>query len=162
MPKEPITRYGVDELVRARKLVSRVKQNTLQSSRSQDERAIRFDVRRADSPAIDLSLELYARIPTAPPPGIPRTELPSASLRWKGARIRGIDYKVKHPVLENGLIVDYIRGWHEHYWSEDQKDSAIRIVTPPLKNQDLQALLAWCFAKWNVEGLETTGSIFNE
>jgi hypothetical protein len=163
MPKHVVTRYDVDELVRARKIAGRTKLNTLNSSDSKHtESALKVDLRRADSPTLDLTLEFYGRVNRMTLPGVATTQLPSASLIWHRKRIRGIDFKIRHDVVRNGLVTDSIRGWHEHYWTDSDEDNAIREPNPPLRNWDLQAVIAWCSRQWNIEGIGETVRLFNE
>ena len=163
MPKHSITRYAVDELVQARKFAGRTKQNTLDAhDPKQGELCLKVDIRRVDSPSIDLTLEFYGRVMKRGLTGVASTQYPSASLLWHGKRIRGVDYKIKHEVVEGGIVVGVIKGWHEHYWTDLDEDEAIRELNPPLRNYDLKAVIAWCSEQWNIEGIAVMGSLFDE
>jgi hypothetical protein len=99
--KDPITRYAVDSLIQARKVAMKTKLNTLFSSDANlHERCLKVDIRRVDSTPTDLSLEFYPRIKLGRLPGVASVQRPSASLLWRGKRIRGLDYFLKHDVLE--------------------------------------------------------------
>lgn len=163
MPRATITRYTVDDLVEARKTAFRMKQNTLDSrDPKHNELVLKVDIRRADSENIDLTLEFYGRVVKKPLSGVAPAQYPSASLLWHGKRIRGIDHTLKHPVVESGIIKGHIRGWHEHYWTDADGDDAIREPNPPVKNFDVQAIIAWCSKQWNIEGVGETARLFNE
>jgi hypothetical protein len=127
MPKPEITRYAVDELVSARKFAFRTKQNTLnERDPKHGEVLLLIEIRRRDAPAIDLVLEFKGRVKKSTLSGVAATQYPSASLIWHGKRIRCIDYKIVHEVIENSVISGRIRGWHEHYWTDADEDAAIR------------------------------------
>lgn len=163
MPKEQITRYSVDTLIEARKLASHTRRNTLYSGDpKQNEACLRIDVRRVDSPGIDLTLEFYGRIMRKTLAGVSVVQRPSASLIWHGKRIRGLDHSLKHDVVENGIVTGFIRGWHEHYWTDSDEDNAIREPNPPMKNSDMQAVIGWCSRQWNIEGIGETMELFDE
>lgn len=163
MAKSTITRYAVDALVDTRKFAFRIKKNTLDAKEpSGGELALLLEIRRRDSPSIDLVLEFKGRVKKASLPGVASTLYPSASLIWHGKRIRCLDHKIVHDVVENSLVTRRIRGWHEHYWTEEDEDSAIREPNPPLKNHDLHAVIAWCSKQWNIEGIEERMELFDD
>jgi hypothetical protein len=155
MPKEPITRYSADCLIQARKVAMRTKLNTLSSNDvNLDEKCIKIDIRRADSTGIDLSLEFYSRIKTKGLTGVTASNWPSASLMWRARRIRGLDYSLTHPIVKNGVIEGQIKGWHEHYWTDEDGDNSIREPSPQLKNWDMQSIISWCCKTWKIEGVD--------
>jgi len=163
MSREQITRYSVDSLVEARKVALRTKQNTLYSGDpKQNEASLRIDIRKIDSPGIDLTLEFYGRIMRKSLAGVTVVQRPSAALIWHGKRIRGLDHNLKHETVENGIVTGFIRGWHEHYWTDSDEDNAIREPNPQLKNCDMQAVIGWCSTQWNIEGIGETGGLFDE
>jgi hypothetical protein len=89
MPKDAVTQYNVDALIQARKVAMKPKINTLYSSDSSlSERCLKVDIRRVDSTTIDLSLEFYPRVMARELAGVRTVQRPSASLMWKGKRIR--------------------------------------------------------------------------
>lgn len=156
-----VTRYNAEALVEARKVASAPKVNTLgQTNSLLTERCLRADLRRVSAPAVGISLELYSRVMIRGLPGVRTEQLPSASLMWHGKRIRGLDYSIKHDVVENGLIVDSIKGWHEHYWTDQDEDKRIRVPSPPLQNFDIQAIVAWVCRYWKIEGLTEQLGLF--
>jgi len=163
MPKPPITRYAVDTLVDARKHVHRVKRNTLESrDPKHGELLILFEIRRVDSPTVDLVLEFKGRVKKAGLPGVASILHPSASLIWRGKRVRCLDHKIVHDVKVNGIVCGRIKGWHEHFWTEADGDDAVRAPDPPVKNFDLHAIITWCSKKWNIEGIEENRGLFDE
>jgi len=163
MAKPALTRYAVDSLVDARKYASRVKKNTVDSKDPKNgELLILFDIRRVGMPTVDLALEFRGRVMKAALPGVASNLYPSASLIWHGQRIRCLDHKIVHDVIENGIVCGRIKGWHEHFWTEADGDEAIRIPDPPVKNYDLHAIIAWCSSKWNIEGIEERQRLFND
>jgi hypothetical protein len=155
MPKEPITRYSADCLIQARKVAMRAKLNTLSSNDANlDEKCIKIDVRRIDSRSLDLTLEFYSRIKTRGLTGVASNSWPSASLMWRAKRIRGLDYSLTHPLVKNGFIEGEIKGWHEHFWTDEDGDNSIRVPNPQVKNRDMQYIVAWCCDNWNIEGID--------
>jgi hypothetical protein len=161
MPKEPITRYNVDSLIQARKVAMNAKLNTLYSSDPNlHEKCLKVDIRRVDSTAIDLSLEFYPRIKLKSLPGVTSPQRPSASLMWRAKRVRGLDYALRKDVLKNGIIEGSIRGWHEHYWTDEDEDQSVRTPNPSLKNFDMQSVIAWCCKSWNIEGIDLQAGLY--
>jgi hypothetical protein len=163
MPSEEITRYNIEALVRARKVAMKTKLNTLYQFDPKGllhERCLKVDLRRVDSPVADLGLEFYPRVKLKRLPGVASTNHPSAALMWKGKRIRGLDYKIRHDIVRNGLIEGYIKGWHEHYWTDTDEDANIRDPNPPVKNGDLQSIISWACNVWNIEGIDTQAGLY--
>jgi hypothetical protein len=133
----------------------RAKLNTLSSSDANlDEKCIKINLRRVDSTSVDLSLEFYSRIKTKGVTGVSVPHRPSASLIWRATRIRGLDYSLTHPVVKRGVPEGQIKGWHEHYWTDEDEDASIRVPSPPLKNWDMQSIVSWCCKNWNIEGVD--------
>jgi hypothetical protein len=158
MSKHKLTRYEVDDLVYARKIAAKTK-----SLGVAGELPMLIDLRRVDSPKMDISLLFEARTPRTPLPGVPSVKRPSASLMWRGSRIRGIDWTIKHEVTRYGVLTgEIIRGWHEHYWTNGDESKSIREPNPSPRNSDMSALIAWCCANWNIEGIEVALELFNE
>jgi hypothetical protein len=158
MSKHVLTRYAVEDLAQARKIAGKTR-----SQGTAGDLPMLIDLRRIDSPTIDLSLSFETRTPRRPLPGVPSVKRPSASLMWKGNRIRGIDWTIKHEVIQYGVPTgEVIRGWHEHYWTDEDESKAIREPNPPPKNEDMSALITWCCANWNIEGIQKSLELFNE
>lgn len=158
MSKHPLTRYAVEELVQVRKVAGRTR-----SLGVVGELPMRIDLRRVDSPTIDIGLLFETRTPRQPLPGVPSVKRPSASLMWHGHRVRGIDWTIKHEVIRYGVPTgEIIRGWHEHYWTEEDEGKSIREPNPSPKNEDMTALIVWCCANWNIEGIQESVGLFNE
>jgi hypothetical protein len=113
------------------------------------------EIRRVDSPSLDLVLKFQADTPTGGLPGVADVRRPSASLLWHANRIRGIDWTIKHEVVLNGMPTgDVIRGWHEHYWTDADGCHSIREPKPSPKNGDVSSLIDWCCKQWNIEGIQ--------
>lgn len=141
----------------------RPKRNTLFSNDLEvSHRELSVPLRRKDSPAIDLVLEFNGRVKTKALTGVAPTRRPSAALIWHGKRIRGLDYTIIHEVLQDGVVVGSIKGWHEHYWTDSDEDNSIREPNPPVKNFDLQAIIEWCSVNWNIEGIQLQSELFHE
>jgi hypothetical protein len=158
MPKQTITRYTVDELVQCRKVAAR----TMCDGRKEN-LPLRIELRRADSPNIPIGLTFEVRTPRKALPGVASVQRPSASLLLSGERIRGIDWTIKHEVTQNGVPTgDMIRGWHEHYVTDEDGIKAIRVPNPIPKNQDVAALIEWCCKQWNIEGIEESMRLFDD
>ena len=123
---------------------------------------LRLEIRRRDSPNLDLVLEFKGRVKKSQLPGVASTQYPSASLIWRGKRIRCIDHAIVHEVVDHGLVVGRIKGWHEHFWTKQDEDAAIRELNPPLRNYDIYAVIAWCTKQWNIDGIEQGMRLFSE
>jgi hypothetical protein len=161
MPNDAITRYSVDRLVEARKVAMRAKRNTLYSADPKlFEHELRVPLRRVDCPTVDLVLEFYGRVKTKGLPGVASNQKPSASMIWHGKRIRGLDHALRHDVVQNGIVTGFIRGWHEHFWTDADEDSSIREPSPPIKNFDLQSVVKWCSTNWNIEDIALRSELF--
>jgi hypothetical protein len=147
----PFTEYDVQKLVRAGKFIHKVMQdNTQPGSDPLTEKRILYDVRKKDSPKHDIKLRLFARL-SASLPGVGVKSTAGISLQWKGRNIRKVDYKLRHDVVQNGIVTGFIRGWHEHIWTDEDEDRYIVEADPPVKQSDLRAVLRWCFMKWNID-----------
>jgi hypothetical protein len=158
MPKQPITRYTVDELVQCRKVAARTR-----SDGRKESLPLCIELRKADSPNIDIGLIFEVRTPRKALPGVPSVQRPSASLLSAGERIRGIDWTIKHEVTHNGVPTGVsVKGWHEHYWTDEDGSSSIREPNPLPKNQDVSALIEWCCKQWNIEGIEESMRLFDD
>ncbi len=158
MSRHPLTRYAVEDLVQVRKVAGKPKSRGVVG-----ELPMLIDIRRVDSPTVDLALVFETRTPRNPLPGVPSVRRPSASLVWKGNRIRGIDWTIKHEVVRYGVPTgEVIRGWHEHYWTDEDESKTIREPNPSPSNEDMSALILWCCANWKIEGIKKSLGLFNE
>lgn len=151
MVSAPFTEYEVSQLVAARKFVARVVQdNTRGEIDPQIERRIIYDVRRKDNPSNDNRLRLCARLsPSLPGIGVKGT--PGVSLQWRNKNIRKLDHKLRHDVIQDGVVVGFVRGWHEHVWTDEDQDRFIIVADPPVRQSDLRSVIRWCADKWNIE-----------
>jgi hypothetical protein len=162
MAHDTVTRYNVDALVAARKVASSPKLNTMSASGALlNERCLKVDIRRIDSPSVGISLEFYGRVMIRELAGVRTTQRPSAALIWHGKRIRGLDHSLKHDVVENGLITGSIKGWHEHFWTDSDEDRRIRDANDSLQKQDLQSVISWCCKHWKIEGMTEQTGLFS-
>jgi hypothetical protein len=153
MPKHVITLYEVYDLLDSKKVIGRKKSDD----------PLRYDVRRVDSPNVECGLVLEIRTPPKAPSGVPTVQKPSASLLLKNRRICGIDWTIKHEVTRNGVPTgEWIKGWHEHFWTIEDECSSIRAPASPPKNHDVAALIAWCCEHWNIEKIESSMRLFDE
>jgi hypothetical protein len=160
MSKHVLTRYAVDRLVESRKIAGRHRASIPVNPRLKD-LPLFIEVRLVNSPKIEIALVFEARAPRKSLPGVANVRRPSASLMWTGDRIRGIDWTIKHEVTRRGIPTgEIIRGWHEHYWTDEDGSAAIRHPKPPPKNQDVSALIAWACGQWNIEGVEESMRLF--
>lgn len=111
---------------------------------------IRYEVRKKDNPGAYLGLQIFAKLNRTPVPrGISPT--PSVSLLWYNLRIRGINRKLRHDVVQNGIVVGTVRGWHEHQWTDADEDKFVIDVNALIKKSDLRSLLQFCMKRWNIE-----------
>jgi len=160
MSRPSLTRYSVDELVAAHKTVWKTLPVTDLGSRK-DNPSIRLDLRRVDSPNIEIGLIFEAHSPRKPLPGVASVRRPSASLLWRGERVRGIDWTIKHEVIFDGVPTgEVIRGWHEHYWTDKDGTKSLRAPRSTPKNSDLSALISWCCSEWNIEDVPEPMRLF--
>jgi hypothetical protein len=106
MSKRAIKRYEAEHLVQARKVAGKIK------SLASADVPLLFDIRKVDSPFIDLELALGSWLIPTPPSGLPSVRRPSVSLLWHGQRIRGINWTIKHEVLRDGIppVSQYVVG----------------------------------------------------
>lgn len=119
------TEYQVNQLMAASKVAGKVLHNTMKTDDAATMKEIRFAIRRKDRPSIDLALVLYGRIKIKKLPGVASIHKPGVALLWHGKRIRGVDWKIRHDVIENGMITGFVRGWHEHIWRDGDQDGFI-------------------------------------
>jgi hypothetical protein len=151
MSDAPFTEADVSYLLRTRKIVQGVIKDT-----TSDEDASLFEViyrvARVGDPGDDIRLRLHARRPKPVLASLPRIK-PSASLLWHGERIRGIDYKIVHSRIRNGLVVGEIRGWHEHRWTEADRDKPVRDINETMKKvqEDFRSIIRFCMTRWRIQ-----------
>ena len=69
----------------------------------------------------------------------------------KGERIRGIDWKIKHESQRGGMPNGFVKGWHEHLWTEADRDRFVVDVNDAVGQEDFRAFLKVCLDRWNVE-----------
>lgn len=143
----------VDYLVRAKKFIHRTIEDNSEWQRVSphnppNELRITYEIRRSDNPLQNIKLQFNAR-----------KEIVSSqtrwgvSLRWQGERIRGIDYKLREDIIRGGLIIGNLKHWHEHIWTENDRDKNIVDANDIVKNEDMRSILETCLDRWNVEGL---------
>jgi len=149
MPIVHFTEYDARQLILARKFTFRVVRDTTRSDATNSEKKLVYDVRRKDMPKRDNNLRLCIRL--APSiPGVPKP-MPGMSLQWKGTPIRKVDWALRHASIQSGVPVVYIKGWHEHIWTDEDQGKYTVPVEPPLKGCDIQSLTRWAAEKWNIE-----------
>lgn len=154
MPLSNFTQYEADALVAAAKVAGKVMSNTMKGDNRAATKEITIAVRRKDSPSIDLVLVLNGRIKVKKLPGVASIHKPGVALMWHGKRIRGVDWKIRHEVTQNGIVTGFIKGWHEHIWTDSEDDKFIIPVSPKMQNEDFRAVLEWSVKKWNIEGIK--------
>ena len=76
---------------------------------------------------------------------------PGAAMNLKGERIRGIDWKIKHEFQKDGRPNGFVRGWHEHRWTEVDGDRFVVDVNDAVGQEDFRSLLKLCLDRWDVE-----------
>lgn len=156
MPETPINEAAVAQILSKRKFVYRVKyDNTARSpgnpvSTEPNEKRIVYDLRFLDAPEKEAHLQFLARQET-PVSGVYPRPMPGMSLRWKGVRIRGINWNLRHDVVSNGVSTGYIRGWHEKLWTNADADKYIVDINGEVRNRDLNSMIRFAFERWNVE-----------
>jgi len=156
MARAPFTEYDVRQLIAARKFVAKIMQDNVQSETDpRKERRIVYAIRRRDTPNRDISLRLIARLSPSVP-GVGLKSLPGIALQWKGKIIRKLDWALRHDTWRDGVVVGFVRGWHEHIWTDEDEDRHIVEADPPIKRTDMRSLVRYCADKWNIglEGIE--------
>lgn len=154
MSDAPFTEADVRYLLKARKVIQGVIKDTT-SDPNAPLLEIIYRITRVDNPGDDIKLRLNARRPKPVRVTLPRPR-PSASLLWHGERIRGIDHKITHAVIKNGLVVGSVRGWHEHQWSRRDGDRRVIDVNEEMKKvqEDFRSILRFCMERWRIELVE--------
>lgn len=155
-----ITAAQVAEIVAKRKFVSAIKQDNTKPSKSElkqknyrqpNEKSIYWDLRFADMRDRPIPLQFHARLET-PISGLqairPR---PSGSLSWKGIRIRGVNWNIRHDNRLNGVEIAPVRGWHEKLFTEIDNDKYIIDINDEIRNIDFWAIVKFCCNRWNIE-----------
>jgi hypothetical protein len=143
--------YAVKDLLRARKIVhSQVHDNRNKLNAAWAE--VEYRVCRVDAPDQDIRLRFNARLTKALTVAVPKP-LPSASLLWHKIRIRGIDRKLLHDDIRNGIKIGEIQGWHEHQWNSVDGDSAIINVNDEIKKirLDFRSFVKFCLERWRID-----------
>ena len=107
MSHAPFTEAEVNYLLKARKFIHGLIRDTTENPDAPILEIV-YRVRRVDRPNDDIKLRLSARRPKPVMATMPRLR-PSAALLWHSERIRGIDRKIVHPVIKDGMIVKRVR-----------------------------------------------------
>jgi hypothetical protein len=79
---------------------------------------------------------------------------PGISLKWKGTRIRGVNWNIRHDNLLNGEVIAPIYGWHEKQYTEIDEDKHLVDINDEVKNADLRSIIQFCCDRWNIESPE--------
>ena len=145
------TEYEANQLIKARKIVARtIQDNTQDKGHPDKEKTVSYDVRRRDMPEKDIHLRLNARLaPWVPGSGL--KPLPGVALIWWGSLIRKLDHAIRHDSIRHGVSIGHIKGWHEHLWTDEDKDKYVIAANPPVKGQDIRSLVRWAADKWSIE-----------
>lgn len=150
----PFTEADVNYLLKARKIIQGVTRDTTDDPNA-DLLEISYRIVRVGSPLDDIKLRLQARRPKPVRVTLPKPK-PSSALLWHGERIRGIDHKIVHPRIKDGLLVGKVRGWHEHVWTFADRDAQVVSVEKQMKKiqEDFRSVLRFCMARWRIELIE--------
>lgn len=97
----------------------------------------------------DLPLQFTARNETALA-GVTRPR-PGFSLKWRGFRVRGVNWNFRHDNMLNGQRIEPVHGWHEKLWNATDGDKRIIDINDDVKNTDFRAMLRFCCDRWNIE-----------
>jgi hypothetical protein len=147
------TEAEVAYLLKAKKFVHSCTKDTTNSGNSIPMIEVMYSIRRADAPKDDdLRLKFWARrerpvLVTGPKPR------PGASLLWRGHRIRGIARRIKHGSIRNGILIEEIRGWYEHQWTNTDQDKYCVGIGSEMKQvqEDFWSVVRFCLTRWNIE-----------
>jgi hypothetical protein len=163
MQTAPFTDYDVKKLLRAKKFIrNKVRSNVNKQNTRWVE--VIYRICRVDAPEQEIYLRFHAR-QTTPLLESLRRPLPSASLIWHDHRIRGIDRKITHADVRNGVPVREIEGWHEHQWNSRDGDATCIDVNDEIKRvpENFKSIVEFCLRRWRIEYTEyeeTQGSLF--
>jgi hypothetical protein len=108
------------------------------------------DIRFLDMPKKNVQLQFFARQEQAISGVLPRPR-PGLSLLWRGVRIRGVNWALRHDSLRNGVPCGYIKGWHEKVWTNSDGDKHIKDINSEVGNTDLTSMIKFCCDRWNIE-----------
>jgi hypothetical protein len=151
MSHAPFTEAEVNYLLKARKFIHGLIKDTTDNPDAPILEVV-YRIRRLDRPDDDLKLRLSARRPKPVLATMPRPR-PSAALLWHGERIRGIDRKIVHSAIKNGVTGRKVRGWHEHRWTTADGDKQVVDVNSAMRNvqEDFKSILRFCMKRWHIE-----------
>lgn len=157
-----MTTAHIAQIVAKRKIVSGVVRDNTRPPKAERphsdyvppyELTIVWDLRFADMREKPVPLQFHARLETAisgavlPKPGI--------SLKWKGTRIRGVNWNIRHDNILDGQRVEPVRGWHEKLWNEIDGDKNIIDINDVIGNTDFRSVIRFCCQRWNIELSDT-------
>lgn len=154
----PVNEALVADLLKRKKFVHAVVfDNTQPSGKDKrkrayvapDEKRIVFEIRFSDSPDKAVKLRFTARLET-PLTGLPRPR-PGISLKWKGVRVRGVNYYLRHDSIRNGVSCGHIKYWHEKIFTNTDGDKYVIDMNDEVKNEDLWSLIRFCCKRWNIQ-----------
>ena len=154
MAAPEIRESEVERLLGAKKFIHRT---TFDRSSGMGEGStieVEYDIRRKDSPTLDLKLRLWARQKS--PKAVKPSPRPGVALYWRGKRIRGIDWKLKEDVRKDGFVTgEVVRHWHEHRWTDLDEDRVIANANKIVKQEDFWSVVRTCLKRWNIEDTVT-------
>lgn len=159
----PFTDYDVKQLLKAKKFIrNKLHDNTNKLNTKFAE--VVYRISRRDAPDQEIQLRFTARQPKSLITS-ERKPLPSAALLWHHHRIRGIDRKLVHADIRNGVIVREIEGWHEHQWNSVDEDAAVEDVNVEINKlpNNFKSIIEFCLNRWRIEYTEyeeMQGSLF--
>jgi hypothetical protein len=149
---QSITEAEVAKVLDRRKFVHKV---VIDNTKPTDtvhplEKRLICDLRFFDMPTKKVPLQFFARQEQAISGVWPRPR-PGLSLRWRGVRIRGVNWFLRHDSLLNGVSCGRIKGWHEKVWTKSDGDKYIKDINNEIGNTDLTAMIKFCCGRWNIE-----------
>ena len=118
-----------------------------------NEKIIMWEICFADMRGKPTNLLFHARQETALT-GVTVPRRPGISLKWKGTRIRGVNWNIRHDNLLNGEVIAPIYGWHEKQYTEIDEDKHLVDINDEVKNADLRSIIQFCCDRWNIESPE--------
>jgi hypothetical protein len=147
-----ITEAEVAKILSRRKFIQKVvADNTKAKSQTQPlEKRIVCDLRFTDMPTKRVQLQLFARLEQAISGVLPKPR-PGIALLFKGTRIRGVNYFLRHDSLTHGVSSGHVKGWHEKIWMNTDGDKHIIDVNSAVGNIDLTSMIRFCCDRWNIE-----------
>jgi hypothetical protein len=150
MRDAPFTEAEARDLIAAKKYIHRV----MEDNRGQpniNEIRLTYEIRQRGKESENIHLRLFARLEKQVNAASVKPQ-PGVVLLWHNERIRGVCWRLRHDIIQDGKMIGFVRHWHEKQWTDADRDKFIIDANGFVKkNMDFGSLVRLCLKRWNIE-----------